>query len=161
TAEIVVPESGAHGSILAQGGNFGGWALYAHDGKLKYAYNLLGLEMYSVESPDPLPLGLVQVQVDFVYDGGGLGKGGTAALYVGGDKVADGRIDRTHPMIFSADSTASVGEKRGAPICSDFDRVGANAFNGAIKWVHVSVGDDNHDHLISEEERVRIAMSLQ
>jgi len=75
--------------------------------------------------------------------------------------VADGRVDNTHPMIFSADSTASVGEKAGAPICDDFERSGKNAFNGKISWVHIAVGDDSHDHYIDEEDRVRIALSLQ
>jgi arylsulfatase len=161
TAEIVVLESGANGTIIAQGGNFGGWALYAKDGKLKYVYNLLGLQMFSVESPDVLPSGLIQVQMDFEYDGGGLGKGGTASLYVNGNRIAEGRIDNTHPMIFSADSTASVGEKVGAPICSDFDRFGKNVFTGKVNWVHIEVGDDSHDHYIDEEDRMRITMSLQ
>ncbi len=161
TAEITVREDGASGVIIAQGGNFGGWAPYAHGGKLKYVYNLLGLETYSVESPDPLKAGVLQVQMDFTYDGGGLGKGGTAAIYIDGNKVNDCRVDATHPMIFSADSTASVAEKGGAPICSDFDRVGNNAFNGRVHWVHIKVGDDSHDHYIDDEERIRIAMSLQ
>jgi len=161
TAEITTPESGANGTIIAQGGNFGGWAVYAKEGKLKYVYNLLGLHVFSVESPDTLPSGEVQVQMDFTYDGGGLGKGGTASLYVNGDKVADGRVDNTHPMIFSADSTASVGQKAGAPICDDFSRYGKNAFTGKISWVHIVVGDDSHDHFIDEEDRIRIAMSLQ
>ena len=161
TAEVVIPESGASGTIIAQGGNFGGWALYAKDGKLKYVYNLLGLETHTVESPDPLPSGVVQVQMDFTYDGGGLGKGGTAALYIEGEKVSDVRLEATHPMIFSADSTASVAEKGGAPIHSDFDRYGNNAFSGTVNWVHIAVGDDSHDHYIDEEERIRIAMSLQ
>ena len=161
TAEITVPESGVNGTIIAQGGNFGGWALYANENKLKYAYNLLGLQMFIIESPDTLPSGLIQVQMDFKYDGGGLGKGGTASLYVNGEKVSDGRVENTHPMIFSADSTASVGEKAGAPICDDFSRTGKNAFSGKISWVHIAVGDDSHDHFIDEEDRIRIAMSLQ
>lgn len=161
TAEIEVPEAGAHGVIIAQGGNFGGWGLIVNEGRLKYVYNLLGLELYEVEAPEALPAGSTQVQVDFTYDGGGLGKGGTAALFVDGEQVADGRIDATHPMIFSADSTASVAEKGGAPISPDFDRVGNNAFNGRIRWVHINVGDDSHDHYIDQEDLVRIAMSLQ
>jgi arylsulfatase len=161
TAEITVPEAGVDGTIIAQGGNFGGWALYAKDNKLKYVYNLLGLQMFTVEAPAPLPSGLIQVQMDFEYDGGGLGKGGTASLYVNGEKVTDGRVEHTHPMIFSADSTASVGEKAGAPICDDFDRTGKNAFTGKVNWVHIAVGDDSHDHYIDEEDRIRIAMSLQ
>ena len=161
TAEIVVPEGGVKGTIVAQGGNFGGWALYVKDGKLKYVYNLLGLDLYEVEAPDPLPTGVVQVQMDFAYDGGGLGKGGLASLYVNGEKLAEGRVEHTHAMIFSADSTASVGEKIGAPICPDFDLHSRNAFNGSIHWVLIRIGEDSHDHFIDDEEKVRIAMSIQ
>jgi len=161
TAEILVPEGAVKGTIIAQGGNFGGWAFYAKDGRLKYVYNLLGLDLYEVEAPDPLPTGVVQVQMDFAYAGGGLGKGGLASLYVNGKKVAEGRVEHTHPMIFSADSTASVGEKIGAPICPDFGLHSRNAFNGGIHWVLIRIGEDSHDHFIDDEERVRVAMSIQ
>jgi hypothetical protein len=161
TAQITVPENGANGVIIAQGGNFGGWGLYCKDAKLKYVYNLLGLHTYTVEFPDVLASGDAQVQMDFTCDGGGLGKGGTAALYVDGTKVAEGRLDKTHPLIFSADSTAIAGEKGGTPISDDFVRAGNNAYNGTVSWVHIAVGDDSHDHYIDEEDRIRIAMSLQ
>ncbi len=161
TAEVMVPETGARGTIVAQGGNFGGWALYARDGKLKYVYNLYGLKTFFVESPERLPAGKRQVRMEFAYDGGGLGKGGTASLFVEGEKVAEGRVENTHPLIFSADSTASVGEKSGAPICSDFNRFGRNAFSGHVNWVEIELGTDDHDHYINQEDRLRIAMSLQ
>jgi arylsulfatase len=134
TAEIVVPEAQenllselhlgsakglAKGTIVGQGGDFGGWALYVKDGKLKYVYNFLGLDLYEVEASDVLPSGTIQIQMDFVYDGGGLGKGGTASLYVEGKKVAEGRVEHTHSMIFAADATASVGEKPGKPAPAD------------------------------------------
>ncbi|MGI9613823.1 MAG: arylsulfatase [Acidimicrobiales bacterium] len=161
TAQLTVPDRGAEGVIIAQGGNFGGWAVYALGGKFKYVYNLLGLEVTTIESPDVLPAGDVQVQMDFVYDGGGLGKGGAVSLYVDGNQIAEGRLDVTHATIFSADSTASVGEKGGAPISDDFSRTGKHTFNGRVHWVHIKVGDDSHDHYLDDEERYRIAMSLQ
>jgi arylsulfatase len=161
SAEIEVPEGGVEGTIVAQGGNFGGWALYVKDGKLKYVYNFLGLDTYYVQAPAVLPSGVIQVQMDFAYDGGGLGKGGVASLYVEGNKVAEGRVEHTHSMIFSADSTANVGEKGGAPICPDFERRSKNAFTGGINWVLIRIGEDSHDHFIDDEERVRIAMTIQ
>ena len=82
-------------------------------------------------------------------------------MYVDGSKVAEGRISATHATIFSADSTASVAEKSGAPICADFSRAGKHRFSGRVHWVHIQVGGDSHDHYIDDEERVRIAMSLQ
>src|SRR5207248_2027187 len=82
TASVEVPEAGAEGVIIAQGGNFGGWALYAKDGCLKYCYNFLGLQTFFVEAASPLPAGARQVRLEFAYDGGGPGKGGTVSLYV-------------------------------------------------------------------------------
>ena len=76
TAELVVPESGAEGVIIAQGGSIGGWSLYAKDGKPKYCYNLLGVQRFYVEGDRAIPAGQHQVRMEFAYDGGGLGKGG-------------------------------------------------------------------------------------
>ena len=120
TAEIVVPEAGAEGVIIAQGGNIGGWSLYAKGGKLKYCYNLLGIQHFFVESTAPLPAGEHQVRMEFTYDGGGLGKGGTAALFVDGGKVGEGRIEATAAMVFSADDGCDVGGDTGAPVSPDY-----------------------------------------
>ncbi len=84
TAELVIPADRANGAILSQGGRFGGWSLYMKDGKPAYTYNFLGLERYTVTAPQALPPGPVTVTLDFVYDGGGVGKGGKATLLVNG-----------------------------------------------------------------------------
>src|SRR5690242_9201805 len=91
TAEIVSPEN-ANGTIIAQGGFFGGWTVYAKDGKLKYCYNVLGLQQFYVESTEPIPSGQHQVRMEFAYDGGGLGKGGTVSLFLDGSKIGEGRV---------------------------------------------------------------------
>ena len=77
TAEIEIPQENAQGVIIAQGGRFGGWSLYVKDGKLKYCYNWLDRERYTIESKEALPAGKVTVKFEFNYDGGGVGKGGT------------------------------------------------------------------------------------
>src|SRR5947208_7404751 len=87
TAEIEVPESGAEGVIIAQGANVGGWSLYAKSGKLKYCYNLGGIEHFFIEATSPIPAGEHQVRMEFAYAGGGLGKGGGVSLFVDGKKV--------------------------------------------------------------------------
>ena len=76
TAEIVVPEKGAEGVIIAQGANIGGWSLYAKGGKLKYCYNWGGFKHFMVEGGTPIPAGDHQVRMEFAYAGGGPGKGG-------------------------------------------------------------------------------------
>ena len=160
SANVTLPKEDAAGVIIAQGANFGGWAIYAHEGKLKYIYNFLGLDMYEVESSEPLPAGDHQVRLEFAYDGGGLGKGGTATLYVDGKQVAEGRVENTHVSIFSADSTALVGNKFGAPIGPDL-KIEGNPFNGTIKGVQIDLKLTDADHYVSAEERWRVAMAIQ
>ena len=116
TAEVVVPEDGGAGAIVVQGGRFGGWSLHIRDGKPAYEYNWLGLERFVVESDKRLPAGKATLKLDFVYDGGGPGKGGLAKLSVNGKQVAEGRIERTQPNIFSADETADVGLDNQTPV---------------------------------------------
>ena len=81
-----MPEGGADGVIVAQGGAFGGFALYAKDGQPAYCYNLFGLQQFKVYGDDAIPAGEHQVRMEFTYDGGGLGKGGDVALFVDGDQ---------------------------------------------------------------------------
>jgi arylsulfatase A-like enzyme len=138
TADVQVPQGGANGVILAQGGRFGGWSLYFKDGKPTYSYNLLGLREYQVRAPQALAAGKATIRMNFDYDGGGVGKGGTATLLVNGEKVATGRIERTQGMIFSADETADVGLDGATPASTDY-KEGDNAFTGKILKVVVDV----------------------
>ena len=109
TAELELPEEGASGAILVQGGRFGGWALYMKDGKPVYTYNYLGLSRDTIAAEKPIAEGKATVVLDFEYDGGGVGKGGMATISVNGEEVAKGRIAKTQPNMFSADETADVG----------------------------------------------------
>jgi len=160
TAEVIVPASGAEGVIVAQGGLTGGWSLYARDGKLKYCSNLLGVKYFFAEAASPIPEGQHQVRMEFKYDGGGLAKGGDVSLYVDGKKVGDGRVDMTTPMIFSADETCDVGEEGGSNVSPDYG-VKGNEFSGEVNWVQIDLEKDDHDHLISPDERFRVAMARQ
>jgi len=162
TAEIVVPENGAHGVIVAQGGSIGGWSLYAHEGQLKYCYNLLGIRRFYVTSDSPIPSGKHQVRMEFAYNGGGLGKGGTVTLYLDGQQVAQDRVDATAAMVFSADDTCDVGYEGGALVAEDYGPHD-NALSGEVTWVHIDIGEDakDADHLITAEERLRVAMARQ
>ena len=131
-------------------------------GRPAYCYNLFGLQRFKVYGSDPVPAGDHQVRVEFTYDGGGLGKGGTAALFVDGDKVGEGRVDATVPMVFSADETTDVGSDTATPVTDDLEE-GKTRFTGRVKWVQLDLGDDaeDADHLISAEERYRVAMARQ
>lgn len=162
TAEIVVPTTGAEGVIVAQGGIIGGWSLYAKSGKLKYCYNLLGIQYFYAESGSVLPAGEHQVRMEFAYAGGGLGKGGTASLFVDGKKVGEGKVAATAAMVFSADDGCDVGVDTGSPVSPDYGSRG-NEFSGRVKGVQIAIAGDavSVDHLVSPEEAVRIAMARQ
>jgi arylsulfatase len=160
SAEVDVPDSGAEGVIIAQGGRFGGWSLYATDGTLRFAYNFAALETFRTEASKRLPSGTHQVRMEFAYDGGGLGKGGKVMLYHDGEPVGEGRVEHTMPMVFSADETTDVGRESGTPVTTDYSRE-RSAFSGKIHWVQIDLGKDDHDHLISPEERLRLAMTRQ
>jgi arylsulfatase len=160
TAEVDVPAAGAEGVILAQGGAFGGLSLYAKNGRAKFAYNLLGLKVFTIEAGEKIPAGTHQVRMEFAYDGGGLAKGGGVTLYYDGQKVGEGRIEQSVPMVFSADETTDVGRESGTPVSPDYTRE-TSAFTGAVNWVQIDLGKDDHDHLISPEERLRLAMIRQ
>jgi hypothetical protein len=163
TAELEVPESGgANGVIVAQGGAYGGWAVYAKDGRPAYCYNLLGLRRFKIYGDTEIPAGEHQVRVEFAYDGGGLAKGGTVTLYLDGKPVGEGRVDRTQPMIFSGDETTDVGSDTATPVSDDYNPRNS-AFTGRIRWVQIDLGEDaeDADHLITPEELLRVAMSRQ
>jgi arylsulfatase A-like enzyme len=162
TAEIVVPDDGANGVIVSQGGAFGGFALYAKDGKPAYCYNLFGLQRFKVYGEDEIPGGEHQVRMEFAYDGGGLGKGGAVTLFVDGEQVGQGRVEATVPMLFSADETTDVGSDTATPVSDDYGSRGSE-FTGTVRWVQLDIdrAAENVDHLISPEERLQIAMARQ
>jgi arylsulfatase len=139
TASLEIPEGGANGAILSQGGRFGGWSLYMTEGRPAYVYNFLGLERYTIVSPTTLAPGSATVVLDFVYDGGGLGKGGMATLLVDGSAVAAGRIERTQPNIFSADETADVGLDNQTPVAEGIGVGAETRFSGTINRVVLEV----------------------
>jgi arylsulfatase len=161
TAEVEIPEAGASGVIVAQGGSVGGWALYAHEGRLKYCYNLLGLKSFYVDSNggSAMAAGRHQVRMEFAYDGGGLAKGGTVSLYLDGNKLGEGRVDATAAMIFSADDTFDVGEEGGSVVTEDYGH--DNAFSGSVNWVQIDLSTDDGDHMVTDDERIRVAMARQ
>jgi arylsulfatase A-like enzyme len=162
TAEVTIPDGGAEGVIVAQGGAYAGWSLYLDGGRPTYAYNVLGVRHFDIGSETPLPPGTHQVRMEFTYDGGGLGKGGDVALYLDGTKTGEGRIDATVPLAFSGDETCDIGSDTASPV-SDRYRAEGSHFTGTVQWVQLDIADaaEDLDHLISAEERLKIAMARQ
>ena len=162
TAEVEIPDGGAEGVIVAQGGAFGGFSLYTKDGRPAYCYNTFGLQRFKIHGSEPIPAGVHQVRMEFAYDGGGLGKGGDVTLFVDGDKVGEGRVEMTVPMLFSADETTDVGSDSATPVSDDHGPA-ETEFTGRVRWVQIDIDKaaEDVDHMISPEERWRIAMARQ
>jgi arylsulfatase A-like enzyme len=139
TAEVEIPKTGAEGVILCQAGRFGGWSLYAKGGKIKYCYNWVGLERYTISSDKPLPTGKATIRYEFAADSAKPGTGGTGTLSLNGEKVAQGRIEHTNAFIFSADETADVGQDDATPVTEDY-KAEDNRFTGKIDKVTIELG---------------------
>jgi arylsulfatase A-like enzyme len=121
TAEIEVPEGGAEGVIVAEGGISSGFALFMRDGKLVYHYNWFDEDRSEIVSTEPVPTGKSIVRMDFAYDGasGETGKGGEVTLYANDQVIGSGHVDKTVPARFGID-TFGVGEDSGAPVADSY-----------------------------------------
>jgi arylsulfatase len=160
SAKIDVPDGGASGVLVAQGGAFGGWSLYLHEGVLTYCYNLLGVEQFTVRGRSVVTPGVHEVAAEFSYDGGGLGKGGAVTLTVDGSPVGEGRVEATQPFVFSMDETLDVGCETGTAVSSDYTAQ-TSKFSGTIEWIRLDAGDDDHEHLVDPSHKIAIAMARQ
>ncbi len=152
-AEVEIPDGGAEGMLVTQGGRFNGWALYLLDGKPVFHYNLIGKFRSSITAKDKLAPGKHVIVVDFKYDGPGLGKGGTATLTVDGKPAAEGKLARTVPLRFSADETLDIGEDTGTPASEDYHV--PFKFTGDLKKVMIELSDNKLTP--AEEEEIRKA----
>lgn len=139
TAEIEIPEGGGNGTLIAQGGRFGGWSLYVKDGVPGYDYNFLGLQRSSIIGKEKIPAGKATVRFEFAYAGGGPGKGGAGTIFVNDQKVAEGEILHTQAAIFSADETADVGIDLGTPVVEAIGSEQASKFTGKIPKLVIEV----------------------
>ena len=158
TAQVKVPEAGAEGVIVAQGGVSGGHSLYVKGGKPKYCYNFFGLEQYYVEGTEQAarrrPPGADGVRLRRRRRRQGRHRHAVHRRR----RRGSGRIEQTEAFLFSADETCDVGNEYGSPVTTDYSQ---RAFTGEVEWVEIDLGLDDHNHLIKPEDRVNLAMALQ
>lgn len=133
TAEVAV-DAGGNGTIVCQGGRFGGLSFYLKNGKPAFSYNYLGMESTHIIADQALKPGNYKLTYDFKYDGGGMGKGGVGTILVNDNKVVEKRIEKTQPGIFSVDDLADVGVDDGTHV-ADYGK--SSKFNGKIEYVTV------------------------
>jgi arylsulfatase A-like enzyme len=162
TAQVELPPGKpGEGNIVEQGGKFGGWSLFMKDGRPMYCYNFLGAKRFTIAGASVVPPGKHQIRMEFTYDGGGVGKGGTAILLVDGGEVGRGRVDRTIPNAFSLDETTDVGRFAGTPVTPDEASTPNGVFSGRVDWVELHAGADSQDHLVDPKELLHIMMARQ
>jgi arylsulfatase len=161
-AEITVPESGAEGVLATMGGRFGGWALFLNRGKPEFAYAVSNqpANKFRVGSSQPLSAGNHLLRVKFDYDGGGIGKGGTATMFVDEKQVAQGHIPQTVKVRFSLDETFDVGEDTGTPVVEDYADKMPYAFTGTLKKLVVLLEPEKLTSEQREELRREAARAM-
>ena len=139
SADVEIPADGAEGVLLTQGGRFCGWGLYLLKGVPKFHYNIVGVTRYDVSGKEALKPGKHTVVLDFDYDGGGQGKGGTATLSVDGAKVGQKHFDISIPLRISLDETLDCGEDTGTPVCEDYKV--PFKFTGKLQKATINIAD--------------------
>lgn len=136
-AEVNLPDDKASGMIITQGGSEGGYGLYLREGKPVFVYNYLSFARPTFAAEEALPAGKTVIEVDFKYDGGGMGKGGEITLKAGGKKVAGGRIEHSVPIQFAIFEGLDIGLDNGSPV--DWTYKLPFKFTGRIDKVTVEV----------------------
>jgi hypothetical protein len=159
TAEVEVPQGGAEGNIVSEGGRFGGYGLYLLKGKPVFTWNLLDLKRVKWQGPDVLEPGKHTLVYDFKYDGlgfatlafnnlSGLGRPGTGTLSVDGKVVSTQTMERTIPIMLPIDETFDIGAKTGTPV-DDADYQVPFKFTGKIDKLKITV----EPPVLSEEDK--------
>ena len=149
TANIDVPQSGAEGMIVTDGGRFGGYGMYLLKGKPVFLWNLLDLKRVRWESPDVLPPGKHTIEFDFKYDGlgfatlafndiSGIGRPGSGTLTVDGKVISTQPLERTVPLTLPWDETFDIGSDTGTPV-DDGDYSVPFKFTGKIDKLTITV----------------------
>jgi arylsulfatase len=144
SADIEVPQGGANGMLITQGGRFSGWGFYLRDGKPVFTLNMLGVERPKWEGADPLSAGGHTIVFDWQMDakGGPFARGGSGTLSVDGKQVAQRSLPRTLPFTFAWDETLDVGLDTGTPVDDTDYQVPFN-FTGKLNRVTVDLGESS------------------
>jgi arylsulfatase A-like enzyme len=161
TADVEIPEGGAEGVLISQGGIDGGYSFYVKDGKLQYLYNYVARTFYHVESTTLVPTGRHQLRYEFEVTGKpdilkGLGSPGLGQLYIDGELVGQVEMEVTNPIMLGLASGVAIGADPGSPVTDKY-KAPFN-FNGVIHNVTMDVsGELIHD----SEAEMRAIMARQ
>jgi arylsulfatase len=148
-ADVEIPQGGAEGMLITQGGRFAGYGFYLVKGKPVFLWNLVDLKRIRWESPEALSPGKHTLEFDFKYDGlgpatmafgdmSGIGRGGTGVLKVDGKEVATQKMARTIPFILQWDENLDIGSDTGSPV-NDADYQVPFKFTGKINKITLTI----------------------
>ena len=138
TADVVIPQDGASGVLITQGGRFGGYAFYVKDDRPVFDYNTPGDRHYTIRSSERLPPGPHKLAAEFAADSSTPGAGGKLTITVDGNAVASGRIEHTHRTWISASEGMDVGEDTLTPINDDYT-IAESKFSGELRQLLVQL----------------------
>ncbi len=142
-AHLQIPDGGADGVIICQGGSMAGWSLYLRDGIPHYTYNYFGHDVTTISAAETLAAGTHTLSMRFDYDGG-LGNGGLVTLAVDGAEVAAGRIDKTVPFLYSmSGETLDVGVDTGSPVGPYPNEF---RYTGYVQRIEATLHPNTEDH---------------
>ena len=135
SADLVIPEGGAEGVIVAEADHLGGFTLYVKDGKLTHTYSMMGVFVFKQEAEENLPSGDVNVRMEFAADGATPATGGEVTLYIDDRPVGKGRMDHTVPIRFSGYAGMDIGRDNGGVVDLAYEDKKPFAFTGTVKKV--------------------------
>ena len=148
TADLVVPQGGADGVIVAEADHLGGFTLYVKDGKLTHTYSMMGVSVFKQVAEEDLPAGDVTVRMQFEADEAKPATGGEVTLFIDGRPVGKGRMDHTVPIRFSGYAGMDIGRDNGGVVDLSYESEKPFAFTGTVKKVVF----DLKPHLSDQDE---------
>ncbi len=146
TADLVVPDGGAEGVIVAEADHLGGFTLFVRDGKLTHTYSMMGVLVFTQVAEDDLPAGDVTVRMEFEADGATPATGGNVTLLIDGRPVGKGRMDHTVPVRFSGYAGMDIGRDNGGVVDRTYEPDKPFPFTGTVKRVVFDVKPHLSDH---------------
>jgi arylsulfatase len=165
TADLVVPDGGAEGVIVAEADHLGGFTLYVKDGKLTHTYSMMGVFIFQQVAEENLPSGEVTVRMEFAADAPKPATGGDVTLYVNDRQVGKGRMDHTVPIRFSGYAGMDIGRDNGGVVDRAYEDKKPFAFTGTVKKVvfdiepHAAAQDELDVHTAEQHGQAAHALS--
>jgi arylsulfatase len=132
-ADLEVPATGAEGVIVAEADVMGGFSLYVQEGRLRFTYSFLGINVETLTATENLPTGNVDVRYEFTADQPGKpATGGRGRLFMNGRPVGENRLEKTAPQRFTSYAGLDIGRDNGDPVSPSYREKSPFPFTGKI-----------------------------